>query len=148
MPAATTLTAGVGAFVADLKNRGQPNMGNAVTDSATVITTSTTVAVGCRCLDSVAVVAPATALVGVPISFTVSAKDAFGNIASSYNGTVHFTSNDGAAVLPLDSTLTGGVGLSLPRLASGVQTVTATDRPAPWRAPAVPSPCAVCWSPV
>ena len=35
-----------------------------------------------------------------PASFTVTAKDAFGNTATGYTGTVHFTSSDGAAVLP------------------------------------------------
>jgi hypothetical protein len=33
-------------------------------------------------------------------TFTVTALDAFGNTATHYTGTVHFTSNDGTAVLP------------------------------------------------
>ena len=126
VPAATTLTAGVGAFVADLKTAG--NQTYAVTDSATVITTSTTVAVGAGALGSVAVVAPATAVVGVPISFTVSAKDAFGNSLPTYAGTVHFTSSDSAATLPADTTLSGGSGVFNATLATtGDQVLTATD---------------------
>ena len=42
-----------------------------------------------------------------PIGFlrprTVVARDAFGNVATSDNGTVHFTSSDPAAVLPPDT---------------------------------------------
>ena len=33
-------------------------------------------------------------------SVTVTAKDAYGNIATGYTGTVHFTSTDGSATLP------------------------------------------------
>ena len=39
---------------------------------------------------------------------TVTALDAFGNIATGYTGTVHFTSTDGAAALPGNYTFTGG----------------------------------------
>jgi hypothetical protein len=41
---------------------------------------------------------------------------------------VHFTSSDGAAVLPGDSTLTNGTGtFSATLTATGSQTITATD---------------------
>ena len=43
-----------------------------------------------------------------PTNVTVTAKDAFGNIATGYTGTVHFTTTDGAAALPADYTFTGG----------------------------------------
>ena len=39
---------------------------------------------------------------------TVTAQDAFGNVATGYTGTVHFTSNDASAVLPANYTFTGG----------------------------------------
>ncbi|MCH3002886.1 hypothetical protein K3W91_15400, partial [Listeria monocytogenes] len=45
---------------------------------------------------------------GTPGTVTVTALDAFGNIASGYSGTVHFTSTDGHAVLPANMTLTNG----------------------------------------
>ena len=35
-----------------------------------------------------------------PYALTVTAKDAFGNTATGYRGTVHFTSTDAAATLP------------------------------------------------
>jgi Ca2+-binding RTX toxin-like protein len=59
--------------------------------------------------------APATFQVGgfpSPVSigdsgyFSVTAYDAYGNLASNYAGTVHFASSDGHAVLPADYTFT------------------------------------------
>ena len=38
----------------------------------------------------------------------MTALDQFNNTATGYSGTVHFTSSDGQAVLPSDSTLTNG----------------------------------------
>ena len=58
-------------------------------------------------------------------------RDAFGNVATGYTGTVHFTSSDGAATLPADYTFTGGDNgvhtLSVTLKTAGSQTVTATD---------------------
>jgi predicted outer membrane repeat protein len=45
-------------------------------------------------------VAPAEVLAGEPFTVTVVAVDAWGNVASTYNGTVHFQSDDSAATLP------------------------------------------------
>ncbi|MGA3882053.1 hypothetical protein ACPCYY_19660, partial [Bacillus pumilus] len=51
-----------------------------------------------------------------------------GNVATGYTGTVHFTSTDGIAVLPADTTLTNGVGTFSETLdTAGSQTITATD---------------------
>src|SRR5207302_1154333 len=59
---------------------------------------------------------------------TVTALDQFNNVATGYTGTVHFTSTDGAATLPPNSTLTNGVGNFVVTLRTvGTQTVTATD---------------------
>src|SRR5262245_58842555 len=41
---------------------------------------------------------------GASSSFTVTAMNAQGQPASGYTGTIHFTSSDGRAVLPLDYT--------------------------------------------
>ena len=39
---------------------------------------------------------------GTPSSMTVRAVDAYGNTATAYTGTVHFTSSDPNAVLPVN----------------------------------------------
>jgi hypothetical protein len=72
--------------------------------------------------------APSNATVGTSFSITVYARDASNNIASGYAGTVHFTSTDGAASLPANSTLSGGFQTFTVTLnTAGIQTVTATD---------------------
>jgi Big-like domain-containing protein/List-Bact-rpt repeat protein len=74
------------------------------------------------------VTAPATATAGTPINFTLTAQDAANNTATSYTGTVHFTSTDGAATLPANATLTNGVGNFQALLKTvGPQTITAAD---------------------
>ena len=45
---------------------------------------------------------------GAVHSVTVTAKDAHGNIAVGYRGTIHFTSTDGHAVMPADYTFMAG----------------------------------------
>src|SRR5207247_389890 len=49
------------------------------------------------------VTAPGSTTAGVPFSSTLTAQDAFGNTATSYAGTVHFSSSDGQAVLPANA---------------------------------------------
>src|SRR5205085_2475929 len=72
--------------------------------------------------------APASATAGTAFNFTVTALDAFNNTATSYAGTVHFTSSDGAATLPGNTTLTNGTGTFNATLnTAGNQTITATD---------------------
>jgi len=70
---------------------------------------------------------------GTALTVTVTAKDAYGNIATGYRGIVHFTSSDGQAVLPANYTFVAGDNgvhtfTNLTTLkTSGNQTVTATD---------------------
>ena len=74
---------------------------------------------------------PASMTAGIAASVTVTAKDAFNNVATAYTGTVHFTSADRAAVLPGDYTFTGGDAgahtFSATLKTAGSQSVTATD---------------------
>ena len=70
---------------------------------------------------------------GVAHSVTVSAKDAYGNTATGYRGTIHFTSSDAHAVLPANYTFTAGdagvhkFSLGLTLKSAGTQGVRATD---------------------
>jgi alpha-tubulin suppressor-like RCC1 family protein len=68
---------------------------------------------------------------GIPHSLTVTAKDAHGNIADGYSGTVHFTATDLAAVLPSNYTFTvadGGVHVfSVTLNTAGTRSITVTD---------------------
>ncbi len=65
---------------------------------------------------------------GVQGSFTVRALDAFGNVDTSYAGTVRFSSTDPQATLPPDSTLASGTStLTATLRTAGTQSITATD---------------------
>jgi predicted outer membrane repeat protein len=55
---------------------------------------------------SIQLIAPAEVRAGQPFTVTVVALDAWGNVASLYDGTVHFTSTDTAATLPPDYAFT------------------------------------------
>jgi probable HAF family extracellular repeat protein len=76
--------------------------------------------------------APATAAIGSAFSFTVTAVSSSNTVATGYTGTAHFTSSDGQAVLPANSTLTNGVGnFSATLNTAGAQTISATDAATP-----------------
>ncbi len=74
---------------------------------------------------------PSSVNAGTSQSFTLTAKDANGNIATGYLGTVHFTSSDGQAVLPANyafvSTDKGVHVFSATLNTVGTQSITATD---------------------
>jgi len=73
---------------------------------------------------------PASVVAGVSHNVTVTAKDAYGNTATGYGGTVAITSSDSAAVLPSESALTDGqrtFSVTLETVGSGTQTIMATD---------------------
>jgi hypothetical protein len=68
---------------------------------------------------------------GTAASFTVTFLDAYGNLATGYVGTVHFTSSDGAAALPANYTFTsadaGVHTFSATLNTTGTQSITGTD---------------------
>ncbi len=71
---------------------------------------------------------PSSVTAGVSGSVTVTAYDAYGDVATGYAGLVHFTSSDGQAVLPADSTLSSGTGtFTVTLVTAGSQSITATD---------------------
>ncbi|MFI5095008.1 MAG: hypothetical protein ACHQIK_16320, partial [Candidatus Acidiferrales bacterium] len=73
--------------------------------------------------------ATATPTAGTAFNITVTALGASGQMVASYSGTVHFTSSDGQAALPADTTLTNGTGsysVTLKTVAAAGQTITAS----------------------
>ena len=75
---------------------------------------------------------PSPYCVGSTHTVTVTALDAFGNVATGYRGAIHFTSSDSKAVLPADYTFTstdaGTHGFSVTLKTAGMRSVTATDK--------------------
>jgi hypothetical protein len=95
-----------------------------------------TVVVGCgggssgavQSVTRFSITAPAVATAGTAVNFTVTALDSSSNTVASYAGRVHFSSTDGHAKLPADSTLTNGSGTFSATLeAAGSETITASD---------------------
>jgi hypothetical protein len=132
LPADYTFTAadaGVHTFSAILKTAGSQSLTVAdggVTGSETGITVNPAAA-------STMTVAgfPSPTTAGVAGNVTVTLKDPYGNIASGYTGTVHFTSSDGKALLPANYTFTaadaGVHTFSATLKTAGTQSLTATD---------------------
>jgi len=122
-----TLVNGVGSQTAVLKTAGVDSI--TATDTTNPSITGTgyfTVQPGVA--TRIGLVAPSSAYVGSPISYTLTAYDLYGNVATSYGGTVVFTSSDPSAVLPGSSTITNGTGtFSATMETVGSQTITATD---------------------
>jgi hypothetical protein len=129
LPANSTLTNGTGSFSATLKTAGTQSL--TATDSVTSsITGSQTGIVVNPAAASTLVVAsfPSPVTAGTVGTFAVTAKDPYGNTATGYTGTVHFTSSDCQAALPANSTLTNGTGsFSATLKTAGTQSLTATD---------------------
>ncbi|GIQ77493.1 cadherin repeat domain-containing protein [Bradyrhizobium sp. RD5-C2] len=131
LPADMTLTNGTGSFNETFKTAGSQTV--TATDTVSAINgTSNTETVTGGVATHFVVSIPASGAAGTPGSVIVTALDAFGNVATGYTGTVHFTSSDGHAVLPADVTLTNGTGSFSETFESiGSQTIIATDTVSP-----------------
>src|SRR5439155_13824957 len=110
------------------KTAGNQTLTATDTVTSSITGTSNTISVAAAAATHFSVSAPASATAGSAFSFTVTALDQFNNTSTGYGGMVHFTSSDGQAVLPSNSTLTNGTGtFSATLKTAGSQTLTATD---------------------
>jgi hypothetical protein len=128
LPANSALTNGTGSFTVTLKTAGSQTI---TASDSTINGTSSGVTVNPGAAKQLSVSAPAAATVALPIAVTVTAQDAYMNVATSYTGTVHFSlaKADPQAVLPTDSQLANGTK-SFPGVILGTvsaQTIRATD---------------------
>jgi hypothetical protein len=116
---------------ATLKTAGNQTITATDTVTSSVTGSSTTISVDGAAASVFTVSAPASVTAGGAFNVTVTAKDSFGNVASGYTGTVHFTSSDGGASLPSDYTFVAGDNgvhqVSVTLNTSGPQSITATD---------------------
>ena len=123
--------AGVHTFTAKLKTAGTQSI--TATDTANnVLAGSTTTSVTAAAASVLVITGPSAATAGVAFSITVTAYDAYGNVASGYAGTLQFTSSDMTANLPANYTFNAAdkgthtfSGLVLNQ--KGTQSITATD---------------------
>jgi len=126
--------AGAHAFSGGLRLKTAGAKSITATDTvATSITGSETVTVTAAVATHLSVSTANPYVAGVGHTVTVKALDAYGNVATSYLGTIHFTSSDAQAVMPANYTFVGGDagvhafsgGLKLKT--AGSQWVRATD---------------------
>jgi hypothetical protein len=132
LPGPSSLTAGVRTFSATLTTAGSQTI--TATDpntsgvTGTITQTSNAISVSAATASHFVVTAPGSVSRGVGFSFTVAAEDVYNNTATSYAGTVTFSSSDSLATVPGPSTLNAGVGSFSATLGTlGAQTLTATD---------------------
>src|SRR5581483_561128 len=110
LPADAPVAGGVASFSVTPRTAG--TLGLTVTDTAAAsVAGSAGVQVSPLVATHFALSAPTTTAAGATLAFTVTALDVYGNTATGYAGTVHFTSTDASALLPADATLTAGVGM-------------------------------------
>jgi hypothetical protein len=122
LPDNATFTNGQAIFTATLKTSGSQTLTVADTASSTITAAFATVTVDRSSVGSAthyAIRTPIKAEAGVPFRFTVLALDQFNHLATTYTGTVHFTSTDNTAILPANSILTGGRGIFTVTLSKG-----------------------------
>jgi hypothetical protein len=137
LPANYTFTTGSGkdngvhTFSATLKTAGTPSITATDTKTGSITGTQSGITVNPAGATHLSISAPTSVKQGQAFTFTVTMLDAFGNVATGYTGTVHFTSSDGMALLPANYTFTSadaGVHTFTTTLnTAGSQSLTATD---------------------
>ena len=119
---------GATAYAAGLSGSVSPQVGGGIGGFDGGINSSGSFHGAAPVLTSFNVTAPASATTGVAFNFTVSARNQSGGLFPGYAGTVHFTTTDGAGTVPINSTLTSGIGVFSATLNTvGTWTLTATD---------------------
>jgi hypothetical protein len=119
---------------ATLKTAGTQSITAADSNTSTITGTQSGISVVAAAAAQLGVAGfPSPVVAGTAGTFTVTARDAFGNTATSYRGTVHFSSSDSKAVLPANytfvaadngvHTFTNGATLK----SAGTRAITATD---------------------
>ena len=133
LPAAYTFTAadaGVHTFTISLYTAGIQSI--TVSDPAHQLSlTQSNINVNPAAATSLRVGVTSPVIAGVPNSITVTAYDAYGNVATGYTGTVAFTTSDPIGAMPANYTFNwynGGVeSLTATLNLVGTQTITVTD---------------------
>jgi len=128
LPGDVTLTNGTASFTVTFKTATTVFVTATDTVNSSIKGSFAGIVVSGGAASQFVVTAPASTTSGAAFYATVTAKDAYGNLAKSYTGTVHFTSTDPLAVLPANTTLANGTKqVSVKLKTHGNQTVTATD---------------------
>ena len=106
----TPADGGTHTFTVTLKTAGAQSVTVSDAGNSTLTGTAGDIAVRAGAARALWITAPAQVTAGVPFSVTVTAVDAFGNVATSYTGTAHFGDSAGRATLPANYQFTTGSG--------------------------------------
>jgi plastocyanin len=127
----TAADAGVHTFKATLKTAGSAQSVTSKGIAGPAISTTRTLAVTPATASVLVITGPSSPTHNVMASYTVTARDAYGNVATGYRGTIHFTSSDGSATLPANYTFVSGDSgvhtFNVTFQGTGAQSLTATD---------------------
>jgi parallel beta-helix repeat protein len=127
--------AGIHSFNTTLYTAGSRTITATDTVTATITGKQSGIVVSPAVADHYLLSNPGAVTAGTPVSITLTVKDAYGNTATGYAGTVHFISTDAQAALPADYTFTptdaGVHSFSVTLKTAGAQTITATDTTSP-----------------
>jgi hypothetical protein len=123
----TTNNDGVATFTVTLETAGSQT----ITETSASGSVTSTIMVSPAAASTFVISGLSTAAVGTSESFTVTADDAYGNVATGYTGTVEFSSSDTAATLPGSTPFTaanaGTQTFSVTFGTPGTQSLTVTD---------------------
>ena len=128
----TSVDAGTRTFTVTLKTAGPQSITATDTVTPTIVGSQNGITVQPAAASSLLVAGIASSIAaGATTTGAVKAKDAYGNVATGYLGTVHFTSTDALATLPANYAYvaadSGSHSFSFSFGTVGVQSVTATD---------------------
>ncbi len=99
----TAANAGVYTFAAVLKTAGTRFI-TAGDTASWLVTGRATTTVTAAAASILVITGPSSVTPGAAFSITVTAYDAYGNVATGYTGTIHFSSTDSTATLPANYT--------------------------------------------
>ena len=126
VPVSATLTNGTGTFDVILKTAGSQSITATNPDNPTVTGTQSGITVTPAATSQYLVTGGVDAQAGTPQIITVSAEDAYGNLATDDNNALQISSNDNQAVLPANAALTNGQGtFNVTLKTAGSQTIAA-----------------------
>jgi hypothetical protein len=119
-------------FSAILKTAGTQSITAIDTSTTSITGTDAGITVNPAAASRFVITAPSSVSAGSALSLTITVLDAYGNVATGYTGTIHFTSTDGTATLPANYTFTAAdngihtfTGLVLRK--KNTQKITITD---------------------
>jgi hypothetical protein len=100
------LTNGTGTFSVALFTAGMQSLTVTDTTNSALTGPQSGIAVSPGAAALIVLNAPSTVTAGTAFAFAVGLEDAYGNVATGYTGTIHFSSSDPQASLPADYSFT------------------------------------------